>query len=99
MGLYQDFLFNNEFIAPSILILYIKLFSLLKKCTIPVKAIATSTGKNIINTGVRIVPSPNPEKKVRMAARKATDDIITKSIFLVQFIYKSTKLNNYTTRN
>ena len=45
---------------------------LLEKWTIPVKAIAISTGKKIIITGVRIVPKPNPEKNVKIAAKNAT---------------------------
>ena len=53
---------------------------LLKKCTTPVRAIARSTGKKIINTGVRIVPSPKPEKNVRIAVIKATSDMIKISI-------------------
>ena len=53
---------------------------LLKKCTTPVNAIARSTGKKIIKTGVRIVPNPNPEKKVRIATRNATADMTTISI-------------------
>lgn len=32
--------------------------------------------------GVRIVPRPNPEKKVRMATKKATIDIKTISIYV-----------------
>ena len=55
---------------------------LFKKCTIPVNEIANSTGKYKIITGVKIVPSPKPEKKVKMAAKKVTSDIIRISIFL-----------------
>lgn len=40
----------------------------------------TSTGKNKMNTGVSIVPSPNPEKKVSKAAKKATMAIMMISI-------------------
>ena len=47
---------------------------------IPVKAIATSTGKKTIITGVNIVPKPNPEKKVKTAAKKVIKEIITISI-------------------
>jgi porphobilinogen deaminase len=54
--------------------------TLLKKCTKPVSAIANSTGKKSIKIGVRIVPSPNPEKNVRMATKNATTDIKTISI-------------------
>jgi hypothetical protein len=53
---------------------------LLKKCTTPVKAMASSTGKNTINTGVNIVPKPKPEKKVRIETRKATTEITIISI-------------------
>jgi len=56
---------------------------LLKKCTIPVSAMAKSTGKNIMNTGVKIVPKPNPEKKVRIATKNATEDIIMISIIFL----------------
>ena len=55
---------------------------LFKKCTIPVNEIANSTGKYKIITGVNIVPRPKPEKKVKMAAKKVTSDIIRISIFL-----------------
>jgi hypothetical protein len=37
-----------------------------------VRPIATSTGKKTMNTGVRKVPKPNPEKKVKMATINAT---------------------------
>jgi hypothetical protein len=47
-----------------------------------VNEIANSTGKYKIITGVRMVPSPKPEKKVKMAAKKVTSDIIRTSIFL-----------------
>lgn len=53
---------------------------LLKKCTTPVSAMANSVGKNIIQTGVRMVPSPKPEKKVSMETPKATKDKISMSI-------------------
>jgi hypothetical protein len=36
---------------------------------------ARSTGKKTIKTGVKIVPNPNPEKKVRMAVRKAVREM------------------------
>jgi hypothetical protein len=32
---------------------------------------AISTGKNRVNTGIKMVPSPNPEKKVKAEAIKA----------------------------
>ena len=35
---------------------------LLRKCTIPVNRIKGLTGKQIMNTGERIVPRPKPEK-------------------------------------
>jgi len=41
---------------------------------------AKSTGKKIINTGVRIVPSPKPEKKVRIATIKAVTEMMKTSI-------------------
>ena len=44
------------------------------------KAIATSTGKKIIITGVKIVPKPNPEKNVSIAAKNATKLIMNISI-------------------
>ena len=46
----------------------------------PVRAMANSTGKNSIMVGARMVPSPNPEKNVRIAARNATNEIIRISI-------------------
>ncbi len=48
---------------------------LFRKWTIAVNAIATSTGKKILNTGTSIVPSPNPENSVSPDARKATKPI------------------------
>ena len=54
---------------------------LLEKCTIPVNAMATSTGKKIIIIGVKSVPNPNPEKNVRIATRKATTEISSISMF------------------
>jgi len=59
---------------------------LFEKCTTPVNAIAISMGKNIANTGANIVPSPKPEKNVRVAVKKAAKLIITISIKL-QFFY------------
>ena len=49
---------------------------LFEKCTIPVNATAISTGKKTIITGVRIVPKPKPEKKVKIAAKNATKPMI-----------------------
>jgi hypothetical protein len=49
--------------------------TLLKKCTMPVSAMASSIGKKMANTGVRIVPSPNPEKKVSRDVIKAAMQI------------------------
>ena len=49
---------------------------LLEKWTKPVNPIATSVGKKIIITGVKIVPRPKPEKKVSIAAVKDTIDIM-----------------------
>lgn len=54
----------------------INLNILLKKWTIPVNAMARSTGKKIINTGVRMVPKPKPEKKVNIDTVKATKDMM-----------------------
>jgi len=53
---------------------------LLSKCTIPVKAIAISTGKKITNTGVRIVPNPKPVKNVSSDAISAVAEMIIKSM-------------------
>jgi hypothetical protein len=53
---------------------------LLVKCTTPVRAMATSMGKKITKTGVRIVPSPKPEKNVSIAVANATIEIIAMSI-------------------
>jgi hypothetical protein len=44
---------------------------LLRKCATAVIAMASSRGKKQANTGIKIVPSPNPEKRVRTAARRA----------------------------
>jgi hypothetical protein len=41
---------------------------------------AISIGKNTAKTGIRIVPSPNPEKNVKMAVRNATREITINSI-------------------
>lgn len=49
---------------------------LLEKWTSPVNAIATSVGKKIIITGVKMVPRPKPEKKVSIATVKDTIDIM-----------------------
>jgi hypothetical protein len=54
---------------------------LFKKWTIPVRPIAISIGKNSINAGVRIVPRPKPEKKVRTETKKATIGMIMSSIY------------------
>ena len=48
---------------------------LFSKCTTPVKAIAISKGKKSAKTGIRIVPSPKPEKKVSSDARNAAKQI------------------------
>jgi hypothetical protein len=53
---------------------------LFKKCTIAVKAIATSTGKNNAKAGNNNVPNPKPEKKVRAEASNATIGIRIYSI-------------------
>lgn len=49
---------------------------LLKKWTTPVNAIANSIGKNNAKTGIKIVPKPKPEKKVKIDVRNATRQII-----------------------
>jgi hypothetical protein len=49
----------------------------------PVRAIATSTGKNMAKTGNSIVPSPNPEKKVSIEAKKAAATTAVISIRLL----------------
>tara|TARA_B110000014_G_C19995628_1_gene515840 strand:- start:823 stop:951 length:129 start_codon:yes stop_codon:yes gene_type:complete len=41
---------------------------------------AISTGKKIAKTGIKIVPRPNPEKKVRIEAIKAMKLMRTISI-------------------
>ena len=61
----------------------------------PVSPIASSTGKKSINTGVRIVPSPNPEKKVRMAAKKAVTEIIPISIKVLVDLGIDAKVTDY----
>jgi hypothetical protein len=48
---------------------------LFEKCTIAVKAIDSCTEKNKQKKGVKIVPNPKPEKKVIIAATKATTAI------------------------
>lgn len=63
--------------------------TLLKKCTTPVNAIARSTGKKIIKTGVNNVPNPNPEKKVRIAIKNAAIEIITISKLLIDVMVVS----------
>jgi hypothetical protein len=45
---------------------------LLERWTTAVAAIATGKGKNTANTGVSIVPRPNPENKVKPDAIIAT---------------------------
>ena len=50
----------------------ITLNRLLRKWTIQVITIASSSGKNRANTGSIIVPIQNPEKKVSIEAKKAT---------------------------
>jgi hypothetical protein len=54
--------------------------TLFKKCTIPVRPIANSIGKNSIKAGVKIVPNPKPEKKVRIETKKAISEMIIISI-------------------
>jgi hypothetical protein len=54
----------------------INLNKLLEKWTIAVNAMAISKGKNIAKTGIKRVPKPNPEKKVKPEARRAVIQII-----------------------
>jgi hypothetical protein len=49
----------------------------------PVNAIAISIGKKIAKTGVRIVPNPNPVKKVISEVTKAVIEIIIISIEII----------------
>jgi len=56
---------------------------LFRKWTIAVIAIAISIGKKITKIGVRIVPTPNPEKKVRIEVKNDTIPIMKYSINLV----------------
>lgn len=53
---------------------------LLARCTTAVMAMATDTGKNKARTGVRLVPSPKPEKKVRQEAPSALTLMIRMSM-------------------
>ena len=53
---------------------------LFKKWTIAVIAIATSIGKNKMNAGVKMVPTPNPEKKVSNEVNNATKPMMKYSI-------------------
>ena len=53
---------------------------LFNRCTMPVKAIATSISKKSINAGVRMVPRPNPEKNVRSDANAATTPMMINSM-------------------
>ena len=50
-------------------------------------ATAISMGKNSTKAGVRIVPTPKPEKKVKMEVKKATPPTIKKSIILNRVKY------------
>jgi hypothetical protein len=45
---------------------------LLAKWTMAVAPTATGTGKNMANTGVKIVPNPKPENRVNPDATSAT---------------------------
>jgi len=67
---------NNATVLKSICFhMSVALNRLLSKCTIAVRAMAISTGKKMANTGIRIVPNPKPEKKVRRAVAKAISAI------------------------
>jgi hypothetical protein len=45
-------------------------------CTIAVAAMAAGAGKKIMKAGSRIVPRPNPQKKLKKAPPKAAITII-----------------------
>jgi len=47
-----------------------------------VAAMAISIGKKMAKTGMRSVPKPKPEKKVRPATTRATTQIIRYSIMI-----------------
>lgn len=64
---------------------------LFEKCTTPVSAMAISIGKNMAKTGVKMVPSPNPEKNVKMAVKNAAKQMIIISIYF--FLYTYNKLS------
>lgn len=55
---------------------------LFKKCTMAVKAMDSSMGKNNPNTGNNKVPSPNPENNVNPEPRNATKQMMMYSIGL-----------------
>lgn len=59
---------------------------LFRKCTIAVKAIAISIGKNKPNAGNKIVPKPKPEKKVKIEANNARIGITRYSIGFFNYI-------------
>ena len=70
----------NSIILSASLPTIISLKILLNKCTTPVKEMANSIGKNKAKTGIKIVPSPNPEKKVKIDVRNATRQMIKYSM-------------------
>jgi hypothetical protein len=50
--------------------------TLFENCTIAVAAIAMSIGKYRLKTGSKMVPSPNPEKKVSDAPKRTLSAIM-----------------------
>jgi len=64
---------------------------LFTKWTTPVNVIANSVGKNTSNIGVRSVPSPNPEKKVRIAIKQANMEIKNTSTICLRYKNKDIK--------
>jgi len=66
---------------------------LFKRWTIAVRAMANSMGKKKAKAGMRRVPSPKPEKRVKALAKRATNIITAYSIAkIIAIILKSTRL-------
>jgi hypothetical protein len=55
----------------------------LAKCTTAVAVIASETGKNSANTGIKTVPRPKPENRVSPEARNAISPIKTSSMMIL----------------
>lgn len=66
---------------------------LLAKCTTAVAAMANGTGKNSANTGIRMVPRPNPEKSVTPDVSSATAPIRISS--MGESFYNRISLSNF----